>query len=119
MTLTQEEAEALYWQADKKDDNCDYGGCLKDATGALGAFLELKNKEWEGKCYTLIGIAHDHLGNYKQAIEYYQKKLEIALQLGDKGGEGRAYSGLGNAHNRLGNYKQAIEYLQKHLEIAL
>ena len=48
MTLTQEEAEALYWQADKKHDNCDYGGCLKDATDALGAFLELKNKEWEG-----------------------------------------------------------------------
>ena len=61
MTLTQEEAEALYWQADKKDDNCDYGGCLKDATDALGAFLELKNKEWEGYCCSLIVNAHDDL----------------------------------------------------------
>ena len=119
MTLTQEEAKALCRQAVKKDDNCDYGGCLKDATDALGAFLELKNIEWEGDCYSLIGNAHQSLGNYKQAIEYHQKDLEIALQLGDKAGEGAAYGNLGAAHHSLGNYKQAIEYLQKKLEIAL
>ena len=98
MTLTQEEAKALYRQAaDKKNDNCDYGGCLKDATGALGAFLELKNKEWEGKCYTLIGLAHKKLGNYKQAIEYLQKYLQIARELGDVPGEQRALQNIQKA----------------------
>ena len=42
MALTQEvEAEALYRQADKNDDKLwIYGGCVKDATDALGALYK-------------------------------------------------------------------------------
>ena len=116
MPLTQDEAEQLYWQADGKDDDCDYQGCLNDATTCLQAFTELGNKEWQGDCLSLIGLTHKKLGNYKEALKYHQKHLDIALQLGDKGGEGRAYGNIGNAHYSLGNYREALIYHQKRLD---
>ncbi len=92
MSLTFDEAEALWRQADAKVyDNNDYEGGLKDAMKCLRAFENLENKKWQGRCFSVIGAAHESLGNYQDALKYYHKKLEISLQLGDKGGEGRAY----------------------------
>ena len=65
--MTQDEAEQLYWQADGKYDDCDYQGCLNDATTCLQAFTELGNKKWQGNCLSLIGLAHKKLGNYQEA----------------------------------------------------
>ena len=58
------------------------------------------------------------LGQFKTAIEYHQRHLEIAKEVGDKAGEGRGYCDLGNAYQVLGQFKTAIEYHQGSLEIA-
>ena len=88
MSLTEDEAFALYENAQAKDDQGDYKGALKDFTVFLSYAQETGNTSWEGSAYSNIGLAHNRLGNYQDALKYHHKHLEIALQLGDKGGEG-------------------------------
>ena len=59
------------------------------------------------------------LVNFRKAIEYHEKYLEIAIRIGHRVGEGNAYGSLGNAYQSLGDFRKAIEYHEKHLEIAL
>jgi len=56
--------------------------------------------------------------NYKKAIEYYEKALEIAREIGNKLGEGTALGNLGLVYGGLGKIKKAMEYYEKALEIA-
>ena len=53
------------------------------------------------------------LSDYRKAIEYHEKYLNIAIEIGDRGGEGRAYGSLGNTYNSLSDYRKAIEYHEK------
>ena len=55
--------------------------------------------------------AYSGLGNYKQAIEDYDRAIEI------KPGYAEAYINRGVAYNGLGNYRQAIEDLNRAIEI--
>lgn len=68
-------------------------------------------------CYSL-GNTYTLLRDYKLAIEYYLRHLEIAQKLNDRIGEGRAYWSLGNAMQAVGEHQKAIDYVQKHLDIS-
>ena len=68
--------------------------------------------------YCTLGIIYHGLGQFKKAIKYHQRHLEIAKEVGDKAEEGRGYVNLGNAYHGLGQFQTAIEYHQRHLEIA-
>ena len=68
--------------------------------------------------YCKLGTIYHGLGEFKKAIKYHQRHLEIAKEVGDKAGEGRSYGNLGNAYHGLGQFQTAIEYHQRHLEIA-
>ena len=57
------------------------------------------------------------LGQYQQAIQYYQQSLAITTEIGAHNGEATSYMGLGNAYRSLGQYQQAIEYYQQSLAI--
>ena len=59
------------------------------------------------------------MGDFRKAIEYHEKHLEIAIEVGDRMGEGHAYGSLGNAYQSLGDFEKAIEYNKKHLRIAM
>ena len=72
----------------------------------------------EGISYGNLGNAYRSLGQFKTAIQYHQRHLEVAKEVGDEAGEGRSYGNLGNAHCSLGQFKTAIQYHQRHLEIA-
>ena len=76
------------------------------------------DKAGEGKSNVNLGCAYDGLGQFKTAIKYHQRDLEIAKEVGDKAEEGRSYGNLGNAYRGLGQFKTAIEYQQRSLEIA-
>ena len=65
-----------------------------------------------------LGKAYYDIGQFKTAIKYHQRHLEIAKEVGDKAGEGRSYGNLGCAYDSLGQFKTAIEYHQRGLEIA-
>ncbi|XP_067057351.1 tetratricopeptide repeat protein 28-like isoform X2 [Acropora muricata] len=70
---------------------------------------------------------HVNLGNadqslymcdFRKAIEFHEKLLEIAKEGGSRVVEGVAYGGLGNDYHSLGDFRKAIEYHEKLLKIA-
>ncbi len=58
------------------------------------------------------GLAYAHLGNYKQAIEDYDKSIKINPNF-----HVRAYYNRGHAYTILGNYQQAIADYDKAIEV--
>ncbi|CAH3177379.1 unnamed protein product [Porites lobata] len=65
-----------------------------------------------------LGIAYYRLGDFRKAIEYHERHLEISKEMGDRAGEGRACCNLGNAYYSLGDFQRAIEYHERHLKIS-
>jgi tetratricopeptide (TPR) repeat protein len=73
--------------------------------------LKVTDDNW--LIYFNRGVAHNGLGNYRQAIEDCDRAIEI------NPGYAEAYNNRGGAHNGLGNYRQAIEDLSRAIEIKL
>ena len=65
-----------------------------------------------------LGNVHQKLGNFKTAIDCYQRRLKFAIELGERIGEAAANSNLGSASSTLGDFKTAINYHKRHLEIS-
>jgi len=63
----------------------------------------------QGKAYRNLGNAYDSLGDFKKAIHYHERHLEILKELGDRSGEGNAYGNLGNAYDSLRDFKKAVD----------
>ena len=85
---------------------------------ALKYFIKNQDKFGESACYTNLGNAYDNLGDFRKAIEYYEKSLGIAEEIEDKSVEAKICGNLGAAYNSLGDFRKAIENLEKSLEIA-
>ena len=58
------------------------------------------------------------LGNYPQALDYYQQSLAITRDIGDRATEGIALNNIGAVYDSLGHYPQALDYYQQSLAIA-
>ena len=65
-----------------------------------------------------LGLCHDSLGEYRQAIDLYTQALAIYRDIGDRQGEGAALGNLGLCHYSLGEYRQAIDLHTQALAIA-
>ena len=76
------------------------------------------DKAGEGYSYGNLGCAYLGLGQFKTAIDYHQRDVEIAKEVGDKAREGRSRGNLGRAYDSVGQFKTAVDYHQRHLEIA-
>ena len=83
---------------------------------ALTYFAETWNRSGESACYTNLGVAYRDLGDFKKAIEYFEKSLQIKKEINDLLGESACYTNLGNAYS-LGDLRKAIEYYEKSLQI--
>ena len=81
--------------------------------------IEIGNRDGEGKAHGNLGNAYQLLGDYRKAIEYYEKHLKIAIELGDRGGEGGASGNLGSAYGSLDDHRKAIEYHERQLKVAI
>ena len=77
-----------------------------------------RGKAKEGIRCIHLGKAYYDIAQFKTAIEYCQRGLEIAKEVGDKVREGPSYGNLGCCYHRLGQFETAIEYHQRSLEIA-
>ena len=68
-----------------------------------------------------MGIFYKNKTIYDQALEYYQKALDIKLKLLGKGHPAVAsnYNNMGNVYANKGSYDQALEYFQKAININL
>ena len=82
-------------------------------TSDLNQFPSTLAEKSSDNINTLInkGLALDNLGNYTQAIQYYDKVLAIDPKYV------AALNNKGSALGRLGNHTQAIQYFDKALDI--
>ena len=64
-------------------------------------------------------MVYDSQGKYEEALEYYQKDLDITVRLvgGDHPDVANSYLVIGNVYNSQGQYERALENHQKALEI--
>ena len=57
-----------------------------------------EDRRGESVCCMNMGVAHWHLGNHEQAIEYSERALDIAKEIGDLDGERIVNLSLGRIH---------------------
>lgn len=67
--------------------------------------------------YNDIGIIKKQKGNYPEALENYQKSLQIYKKLNDQDGISTNYNSIAIIYYYLGDFSRAIEYYQKAFEI--
>ncbi len=91
-----------------------------EAYGQLVGVWEKTGERENGKYWVALfslGNAHESLGQYPQAIDFFQQSLIIARDIGDRRREAYSLNNLGNAHDSVGQYPQAIDFLQQSLAI--
>jgi DNA-binding SARP family transcriptional activator/tetratricopeptide (TPR) repeat protein len=64
-----------------------------------------------------IGVAHDLLGDYDQALASLTAGLDLFRRVGDLGGQAESLTSLGIVHHRLGRYPQALDCHRESLAI--
>ena len=84
-------------------------GYWKNSINLLSHTLKVTDNNW--LAYNNRGVVYKGLGNYRQAIEDYNRAIEIKPDYAE------AYNNRGNAYNGLGNYRQAIEDYNRAIEI--
>ena len=95
----------------------------EDAHKAYRMALELveKNSIEVAHVYGNIAFVYDNQKEYKKALEYYQKDLNITLQnLGENHPEtATTYNNIGLVYHYQKKYTKALEYYEKSLDIKL
>ncbi|HKQ05103.1 MAG TPA: FxSxx-COOH system tetratricopeptide repeat protein [Blastocatellia bacterium] len=88
---------------------------------AWAAFEQSNSGDLALKAHILndLGFSYFQLGDYKRALELYQKALEIRQELfGNKHPDtATSFNNVGITYDNLGDYKRALEFEQKALEI--
>jgi tetratricopeptide (TPR) repeat protein len=74
------------------------------------AALKEPSRAW---VYISLGVAYHNLGEYRKAIDLYEKRLEIARRIGDVRGEGNALGNMGMAYARMKKKSEARECFEK------
>jgi class 3 adenylate cyclase/NACalpha-BTF3-like transcription factor len=60
-----------------------------------------------------IGVIHQHIGSYPQALEHYHRALSLHQDLGNRSGEATTIGNIGNVHLLTGDHTQALEHLHR------
>ena len=73
----------------------------------------------EAEAYQLLqqGSKLFQISRYREAIQVWDRSLQIYRKIKDRYGEGLSLVELGKAYHRLGEYQKAIKYYQQSLEL--
>ena len=111
----QGEASALVLSGRVYDSTGQYPEALAVYEEALALWVAIGNAdEWEGVTRNNIGLIYTYLGDYAQALEYFQQAFELRGVVG----QGVALNNLGEVYRSLGNNSQALESFQRALVIS-
>ena len=72
----------------------------------------------EGMACCNLGSDYNKLGDFKKALHFHERCLQIARKVGDVSMEGVAYGNLGSDYHEIGDYKKALHCNERLLEIA-
>ncbi|CAF3745036.1 unnamed protein product, partial [Rotaria socialis] len=69
--------------------------------------------------YHMLGMMNYHLGEYQQAVTFYEKSLEIYRKKlpEDDASLAPTYGNIGGVYDNMGEYSKALEYYGKSLKI--
>lgn len=84
---------------------------------AVTWFEEMKDETGIAKVYGNLGNLYLRQGDYKKAIDYFDRSIRMSDRNNEKV-RANIVSSLGLAHMNLGNYKEGIETQEAHLAIA-
>ncbi|HBS85399.1 MAG TPA: hypothetical protein DEA97_02510 [Bacteroidales bacterium] len=68
--------------------------------------------------YYNTGTTLSNKGDFKPAMEYFKKSLEVSKKFDNKRGQNMCYTYIGSTYSDLGDYKLALENYLKALKIA-
>jgi len=85
---------------------------------ALAAASRLRDRSAERAHLGNLGTAYRSVGEYRRAIECYERHLQLARELNDSRSEEQDLANIGDAYECLGEYGHAIEYYEQYLQLA-
>lgn len=80
---------------------------------ALALFQDAGDSSNIAMSYNNLGLVYEQSEKYQQAVNYYQKSLDIKKILGNKKGIVVTYLNIGNVLKKNENYLQSLEYYEK------
>ena len=86
----------------------DWGLALTNQLAALAIAKRRSDRAGAAGVLANIGLAHYKLGDYAQALSYYEQALGEMTALGDRANRARTLLNVGNAHSRMGAYADAL-----------
>lgn len=82
---------------------------LENYHKAVDIYTDIGNKREACKVYNKIGVVHQGLGDYEEALDYFKRSLDLNKELGDKQACAGSYNNMGNIYYLLGDYSGALE----------
>ncbi|MCD0159522.1 tetratricopeptide repeat protein, partial [Deinococcus sp. 6GRE01] len=96
----------------------DLPAVLTQISHCLPLTRELGDPQTEARALNGLGLGHDRLGQYDQALEAFLHSLRITQDTGDRMGSFRALNNLASLYTDTGNTTQALAFHRQALEIA-
>lgn len=87
-------------------------------TRSLALSKRLHYQEGLANTYMQFGFLNDDVGNYDEALLYYEKSLEVRFELKDQRGISIMQNNIGIIYKEQGRYPEALEQYHKALKIA-
>ncbi|MEG4423658.1 MULTISPECIES: CHAT domain-containing tetratricopeptide repeat protein [unclassified Microcoleus] len=115
-----EKADILFEQGKEQRNNYKYDDALITFEEALKLYQKEQNFDKEALTLGTMGTVYHNKACYKKAIDYHEKRLDIATNkiTDSKKEEAAAFSSLGDAYYLMGNYPKARYYYEKSLAAA-
>lgn len=86
---------------------------------AINWAKDMDNVQELAKAYSYIGVCHRNLGNFADAMEYYNLGVEIAEKNNFSDQQAYGYINIGNLMYLQKNYDESLEWLLKAEKIAM
>ena len=81
--------------------------------------IEIGDKWAQTKCYTNLSVDYYGLGDFKRAIEFSEKGLELAKEIGDRASEADSYTNIGVDYLGRNDPTNSLLFSEKGLEVQI
>jgi adenylate cyclase len=78
---------------------------------------EEDQKDLYSECYSNMGLCYFKLDNYSEAIDWFQKALDLQREMGDLESIANTLNNIGLNYKMRGNYDKAIDYYEQTMRI--
>jgi len=95
----------------------DAAAVLALAERTFKSYTECGDRRGMITSFKLFGVAHLHLGHFREADDYFQKGLALCREIADRRNAGAMWSNLGESARLRGDYWAAADHYQKAIAI--